>query len=187
MANGKQLDFIPTNTLKPGEILCGKDGDYNLGFYTQIAPSVQPGSYKDYNNLINKPQINGITLEGNIPLEALGIKEIYRDSTSNWNKQPNLIAENACIYIYSDYDTMEIEGGIEYIPGIKIGDGTTYLIDLPFITDKIITTLINHINDNTAHITDFERQFWNNKVTAYEDPENEGTLVLTKMFYQEGS
>ena len=175
MANGKQLDFIPTNHLKPGEIVQGKDRDYNLSFYTQIAPSVQPGSYKDYNNLINKPQINGITLEGNITFEDLGLKEIYRDSTSNWNKQRDLIAEKACLYVYSDYDTIEVDGVTKEIPGLKIGDGTTYLIDLPFVSDKIEQVLLNHIDDNNIHITESERETWNNKVTAYESG---GTLIL---------
>lgn len=35
--------------------------------------SGQPGESKDYNKLVNKPQINGVTLEGNKTLEELGI------------------------------------------------------------------------------------------------------------------
>ena len=36
----------------------------------------QPGESKDYNKLVNKPQINGVTLEGNKTLEELGIASI---------------------------------------------------------------------------------------------------------------
>lgn len=186
MANGKQLDFIPANSLKPGEILCGKDGDYNLGFYTQIAPSVQPGSYKDYNNLINKPQINGVTLEGNLSLQALGIKNIYYDTVYNWNVQSDLIGEKGCLYIYSDFDTIEEDGQIKEIPGMKVGDGVTYLLDLPFISDKLTRLIMEHIGNTDIHITPKEREFWNNKVTAYLDPEDSDNLILSKLFYQEG-
>ncbi len=39
----------------------------------------ETNSNKDYENLYNKPQINGITLEGNLSLEEIGI-EIETDN-----------------------------------------------------------------------------------------------------------
>lgn len=39
----------------------------------------ETNSNKDYENLYNKPQINGITLEGNLSLQEIGI-EIETDN-----------------------------------------------------------------------------------------------------------
>lgn len=39
----------------------------------------EANSNKDYENLYNKPQINGITLEGNLSLQEIGI-EIETDN-----------------------------------------------------------------------------------------------------------
>lgn len=33
-------------------------------------------NYQDYNNLTNKPSINGVTLEGNLELDDIGIVEL---------------------------------------------------------------------------------------------------------------
>lgn len=63
--------------------------------------------------------------------------------------------------MYTDY-RLDEEGNA--VPGIKIGDGNAYLIDAPFMD----TDIIDHINNHTIHITEEERQFWNNKVRCFE-------------------
>ena len=64
----------------------------------------------------------------------------------------------------------------EDVPGIKIGTGNAFVLDLPFIDIKYA----RHIADNVIHITQEEREFWNNKVTAFIAPEQSDRLVLSK-------
>lgn len=52
-----------------------------------------------------------------------------------WDSQPDLIAEENTIYVYSDFD--ETESG-EPIPAYKVGDGISLLIDLPYSTDSSV-------------------------------------------------
>lgn len=64
---------------------------------------------------------------------------IHYDTTENWNANPLIIGERSHIYIYSDYSSIEKDGETVYIPAIKIGDGTSYLTDMPFITSDSST------------------------------------------------
>lgn len=93
-------------------------------------------------------------------------------STATWNSQPQLISKRGYIYIYSDYKQNEQE---QNIPGFKVGDGSAYLIDMPFADDLIQ----KHLSNNIIHITQEEREFWNNKVRCYIDPLNEHNLIFT--------
>lgn len=139
----------------------------------------------NYEDLANKPEINSIELIGNISLPELGLRAIYYDTTANWNAQGSLIAEEGTIYIYSDYSSYDDgNGNIVPLAGIKIGDGSAYLIDMPFVTDGLTATLLNHINNHDVHITPQERAFWNNKVSSYIDPESTETLILSKTHYE---
>lgn len=100
-----------------------------------------------------------------------GTDKIFYNTTEYWNSRPTLLTKQGYIYIYSDYKQSEGEN----IAGIKIGDGTSYLIDMPF-TDK---PLDDHIADTVKHITATEREFWNNKVRCFIDPENAEKLIFT--------
>lgn len=84
------------------------------------------------------------------------------DTTENWNSQLNLIGLAGHIYVYTDYQN--VEG--QLIPAIKIGDGSSYLIDSPVIIGNS-AALDAHIHNSIVHITDEERTFWNNKMRAY--------------------
>ena len=101
-----------------------------------------------------------------------GSSGIYYDTTENWNSNPQLIGKKGCIYIYSDYKQNE-QG--QNIAGIKVGDGLGYLIDAPFI-DEI---LYDHIDNKIIHITQSEREFWNNKVRCYIDKKNKEHIIFT--------
>lgn len=96
------------------------------------------------------------------------------DTTANWNAQRTLIGQEGHIYVYSDHDTVDGQN----IPGIKIGDGLGYLIDAPFV-DSNTSTVLNHINNTTVHITQEEREFWNNKVRCYSDDDPEHVIFTT--------
>ena len=138
----------------------------------------------DYNNIVNKPQINSVTLVGNVSAYDLGLANVYYDTTANWNLQPFLVSERKGVYIYSDFEIIYDEvGNPTFVPGIKIGDGTTYVIDLPFITEEMTRMLLDHIGNNTIHLTAAEREFWNNKITCYLDREDLENLVLSKTDY----
>jgi len=121
------------------------DGNMKAGF-----GNVQVVATGDYDKLANKP--------------------IHQDTTEAWNSQPTLIAKEGNLYFYTDYQTV---GGVN-IAGVKIGDGTSYLIDLPFLDAQFQ----EHIADNIRHITQEEREFWNSKNRAVITGEN---LVLTEL------
>lgn len=58
---------------------------------------------------------------------------IYYATTSQWGSSPLVATTRGALYIYSDYRTAIIDGNAVNVPGIKVGDGTTYVNDLPFI------------------------------------------------------
>ena len=95
------------------------------------------------------------------------------NTTAGWNSQIDLIAEEGVVYVYTDYLLNEDD---EPIPAFKVGDGLAYLIDIPFNED------INskHIQNTNIHITNDEREYWNNKVTVYLDVNYLEELVFSK-------
>lgn len=99
-----------------------------------------------------------------------GTLPMYYGTTDEWNAQTGLQSEAGAIYVYTDHAI--VDG--EEVPGLKLGDGTSYLIDLPFID----AVLWKHINDTNVHITSEEREFWNNKESSRIEGE---TLILTKL------
>ena len=101
-------------------------------------------------------------------------------TTQEWSRQTSLVSQLGTVYIWTDYETIGQGQNIKYIPGIKIGDGKAYVIDLPFTTDHLKDIIMLHINNNILHITQQERQFWNNKVTCYLDIEDQENIVFDK-------
>ena len=95
------------------------------------------------------------------------------NTTAGWNSQIDLVAEEGVVYVYTDYLLNEDN---EPIPAFKVGDGLAYLIDIPFNED------INskHIQNTNIHITNDEREYWNNKVTVYLDVNYLEELVFSK-------
>ena len=93
-------------------------------------------------------------------------------TTAEWNAKPTLIGEKNVVYVYSDWST---DASGNPIPAFKVGDGLAYLIDAPFNSDIAAA----HISDSSIHVTDEEKAFWNQKVTAFLDYENVETLVLS--------
>jgi len=111
-------------------------------------------------------------------IEEAGFRHIYYDTTANWDLQRELISEEGAIYIYSDY----YQGGGTVTPAAKIGDGLAYLIDLPTTSDMFVNRLYAHIWDTDSHVSAYDREFWNNKVTSVLDHSDAENLVLTKEF-----
>ena len=96
------------------------------------------------------------TAIGNLELR---MPKIYYATKTEWDSDISIVAEANTIYVYTDYKSSDGKD----IAGIKVGDGTSYLIDMPF-WDQIYD---DHINDSTIHITQADRDAWNNKVRCY--------------------
>ena len=146
--------------------------------------NVQTLTEADYRKLNHKPSINSVILEGALTAEDLGLGRVYYDTKAHWDAQPLLISEQRVIYIYSDYDYVEDSAGNRIdVAGLKIGDGIHYLIDIPFVGDLTTKIIIEHLADSVSHITAAEREFWNNKVSAFVRAENPENLVFSKTEY----
>lgn len=62
-----------------------------------------------------------------------GKEYVKYDTTAAWNAKGNLKSERGILYVYSDHESYEDAGKTVYVPGIKVGDGTSLLSALPFI------------------------------------------------------
>lgn len=134
----------------------------------------------DYERLINKPRINGVELSGNKTSQDLFI--VSENSTEGWASMAQYLPKQGEICIYTDYKTFQDDLGNTIVcPGIKIGDGNSYLIDLPFtdaeLRHEVLQRLSDHEQNTTIHITQAEREFWNNKLN-YDAVGEE--LILTR-------
>lgn len=159
----------------------------------------------DYNILANHPTFNGVEWVGDLTSEDVGLivdpevsstsvnppqsKAVYEaianaveglelkmpkikfGTTVYWNTE-QIISEENTIYVYTDLRT-DSQG--RKIAGIRVGDGKAYLSDLPFLDELYF----EHINDTTKHITNEEREFWNNKVRCYYSVTDKDMLVFT--------
>ena len=111
--------------------------------------------------------------------------QLKRDSTANWNAARGMIPLRGELIIYNDYKTIqkEIDGEIRtvQIPGIKIGDGSAYVQDLPFIDEELRDKIMLHINNPNIHVTLEEKIFWNNKLNVDDNAELvDGALILNR-------
>lgn len=94
----------------------------NVAYTSDRVSSVSSGSSSNFSGQTSAIQ----TIVNN---EA----HIYYATTSQWESSPYVATTRGALYIYSDYRTAIIDGDIVTIPGIKVGDGITYVNDLPFI------------------------------------------------------
>ena len=78
----------------------------------------------------------------------------YSDTSENWARKTTLVSIADVLYIYTDNN-----GGVI---GVKMGDGTSYVVDLPFMT-----------------VTPAERNSWNNKVRCYLSSLDSENLIFT--------
>jgi hypothetical protein len=96
---------------------------------------------------------------------------IYK-TTYEWDLTPGLKSKEGFVYVYTDHSIVD---GKE-VPGIKLGNGKSYVIELPFLDD----VYAKHLLDTEHHITQAEREFWNNKVRCYVDGTEDEVLIFTK-------
>lgn len=105
-----------------------------------------------------------------------------RDTTQHWNEARGFVPLAGEVIIYTDYKTTrkEIDGEMTnvHIPGIKIGDGQTYVQDLPFVDTELRDRLMDHINNQDLHVTLQEKLFWNNKLNVDDTSEVVDTALV---------
>lgn len=95
-----------------------------------------------------------------------------------WEAENRQTSQSGVLYVTTDYKTVTKDGTTYNIPAFKLGDGNGYIVDLPYATvDE--ETFFNHVNDKVIHITQAERNFWNNKNRCEIDENNPECLVMT--------
>ena len=108
--------------------------------------------------------------------EFYGIQSVQYGTTEHWNKQKTLIAVKGMIYLYSDFKKVTGENGKEYyIAGVKVGDGNSYLIDIPFLNSDSVA-MAEHISNTKIHVSPADRLLWDSK---YKISEKDGTLIIS--------
>ena len=124
---------------------------------------------------------NGITTVSDLPFIYSNTldKELVIGTTAQLNSDISYIPQKGEVRLYLDKTTITQDGQTITIPGIKVGDGLAYGVDLPFLGDDILQQLLDHIANTTLHITQQERIFWNNKINC-EDEVSEETLILNR-------
>lgn len=111
--------------------------------------------------------------------------QFKRDTTQHWNEARGFIPLEGEVIVYNDYKQIqkEIDGELKnvYIPGVKVGDGQTYVQDLPFIDTDLRNMIMEHINNENIHVSLQEKLFWNNKLNVNDNMELvDGALVLNR-------
>ena len=100
-----------------------------------------------------------------------GMAKLSIDTSAHWAERLDYVPAKGEIIVYSDRRTIN---DVPY-PGIKIGDGNAYVVDLPFAgddTSNIITDIIeSHINDTVIHVSSSDRDNWNRKISCRIDGE----------------
>ena len=115
--------------------------------------------------------ISKITLPNGQQFDIKG-NNVICDTTANWALKSSVESIEGMIYVWTDYRVVDGEN----VPGVKIGTGNAYIVDLPFIDAEYA----KHIADMAIHITQAEREFWNNKITCYIDPDKSDKIILSK-------
>lgn len=138
------------------------------------------GTLYDINDLIARRNLNSHEKDFSIHISAeeralWNTSRIIVKTTSEWESEITYIPEEGYLCIYSDYVT---EGALK-IPAIKVGDGTTYIVDLPFLIGTEAQFNLNkHIHDTSKHITEEERLAWDNKISCSIDEEDSEQIVF---------
>lgn len=155
-------------TSPPGEFRTPCSNEFHVEFM-----SIKTIQLSNYESLINKPTINSVILQGDLTAEDLGLGRVYYDTTENWDHKTDLVSEKGAIYIYSDYIKLEDDSGnITNVAAIRVGDGSSYLKDLPFVASDTSSAI-------NAQVTQEEKDCWNSKVSAYIDDNDPENLILT--------
>lgn len=148
--------------------------------------------------------ISGIRAKNNGAFPLVNAKDVYVDddlrldaalpvygTNAEWAAvQRTFVPQRGRLVVYADRVVgTDAQGNPVTAPGFKVGDGTTYVADLPFadagMASVLSASLAAHIADASAHLQAGERDKWNRKITTgstandFQEVVN-GTLVLSK-------
>jgi hypothetical protein len=146
-----------------------------------MQPSSQASRIGDYNELLNKPSVNGVELIGDKTSE--GLKIIISKSNTDWETYADVTSYKDTIYVY-----------VGTVTQVKVGDGITTIGTLPFVSaedprieDVDITswnnkaevtdipTALAELEDDSSHrlVTDAEKSRWDSTVSNVQSDWNE--------------
>lgn len=104
---------------------------------------------------------DGITPINDLSFISSHSMDTYVGSTQFFNSKLDFVPEKGSIVVYTDKAT---NSNNINIPGIKVGDGNAYCVDLPFIGEENLNLINAHISDTNIHVSSEEKAFWNNKL-----------------------
>ena len=120
------------------------------------------------NGTLQRTLINPDVAWNDIENKPENIPELFYRTKAEWEDFEREISTAGAIYVY--VDAFEINGAS--IPGVKIGDGLAYIIDLPYINQTEANPDI--------YVSTEDREKWDNKVTAhYSEDESNETLIFS--------
>lgn len=103
---------------------------------------------------------NGIVKDTQLPSN---VTPLY-GTTADWNSLLSFVPAEGQIVVYADRGKLD---GTD-VPGIKIGDGNAYCVDLPFVNESVEADLLSritgHVNNSNLHVTANDKDNWNSKV-----------------------
>lgn len=160
IANPKLRHGEPAFSMDVGKVKIG-DGEHRWRELSYIGSDAEIDVDDELSPISVNPVQNKVITETILSiedeLELINSRVVY-GTTEYWNSQPTLIAQQNAVYVYTDGFPREIHNIVRF----KVGDGQSYLKDLPY-TDMVY---YDHISDPRIHITQEEREFWNNKVSC---------------------
>lgn len=110
---------------------------------------------------------DGSTLVNDLPFVRSDEPGIKLETTNFWNLNRTYIPKLGEMIIYADGESYTNNNNqLVVVPKIKIGDGITYVSDLPFLNEKDNVIIQQHISNSDIHITSAQRTFWNNKLNC---------------------
>ena len=123
--------------------------------------------------------VASLNSDGVIPAAQLPMKY---GTSAYWATQTSYIPSEGEIIIYSDRGTVTENNTTVNVPGVKIGDGLAYVVDLPFVGEdqvRALTAIIQmHTSNSDIHVTSEDKAFWNNKLNYSLSGEN---LVFNRL------
>lgn len=126
---------------------------------------------------------NQMTGRSHLPI-VLDRTAIHYDTTENWNSKTMLVGEKSHIYIYSDYTSTVIDGETVLVPAMKIGDGNSYLIDMPFVTGGSAGNVIVKSSDEWAETPELVSD--KGTIYVYMDKDESGNITEVKFKIGDG-
>lgn len=134
-----------------------------------------------------KAKLNVLDLDSDpsvvMDVDLDGIGDVAYGTRAQWESRPDFVPSPGQIVVWSDRGKTTVDGNEVDVPGIKIGDGNAYNLDLPFAGDDVAFRLLSmietHVSDSSIHVSSANRTSWDGKVTLSDVVSNE-TLVFTR-------